>query len=261
MMAKDVATKKDTLPAAASAFEDYADVGFEDAGADAYSIPFLAILQSNSPQVKKSSGSYVAGAEEGSILNTVENVVYEGEKGVLVIPCAYRQGFVEWVPRDSGGGFVAEYSAAEAPRTTRSADNRDLLPNGNELIDTRYHSVLVVDEETGQAFPVVIAMTRTQVKKSKRWMSVMQGIKLPRKDGKGLFTAPMFSHTYRLKTVPEQKDEYSWYNWEVTKADMVTDPSLIAQAKQFHDALRKGEVREATDTLRTAEAVDDDIAF
>ena len=251
MAGKDVAKKKENLPALAESFEEFDSMGFETATADSYAIPFLAILQSNSPQVKKSSGKYIDGAAEGAILNTVQNTIIDGEEGVLVIPCAYRQGFVEWIPRDSGGGFVTEYAPHEAPRTERDEDNRDILPNGNELMDTRYHSVLLLNED-GTASPVVVAMTRTQVKKSKRWMSLMQDIKFPKKDGSGTYTPPMFSHIYRLKTVPEQKDEYSWYNWEIEKVSMIEDGAIVAQAKKFHDAIMAGEVREATDTARAA---------
>ena len=249
---KDVVVKKENLPALASTFEELDDMGFETATADSFAIPFLAILQSNSPQVKKTSGSYIDGASEGMLLNTVQNKTLEGEKdGVLVIPCAYRQGFVEWIPRDSGGGFVTEYDASAAPATTRDDDNRDVLPNGNELIDTRYHSVLLVNED-GTASPIVIAMTRTQVKKSKRWMSLMQDIRFPKSDGSGTYTPPMFSHVYRLKVVPEQKDEYSWWNWDISKEYMIEDGSLVAQAKKFHDAIMAGKIREATDSQRTA---------
>jgi hypothetical protein len=258
-MPKEVAKKKDAaLPALASTFEEMDDMGFENATADSYAIPFLAILQSNSPQVKKTSGAYIDGASEGMLLNTVQNSVLDGEEeGVLVIPCAYRQGFVEWIPRDSGGGFVTEYDASAAPRTERDADNRDVLPNGNELIDTRYHSVLLVNKD-GTASPIVIAMTRTQVKKSKRWMSLMQDIRFPRSDGSGTYTPPMFSHVYRLKVVPEQKDEYSWWNWDVSKEYMIEDGALVAQAKKFHDAIAAGEVREATDSQTAATGDDTD---
>ena len=40
--------------------------GLEEATADDYAIPFLRILQSMSPQLKKSDGKFIAGAEEGS---------------------------------------------------------------------------------------------------------------------------------------------------------------------------------------------------
>lgn len=257
MSKKEVAKKVEAgVPALAETYEQFDNAGFENATADSYAIPFLAILQSGSPQVKKSNGKYIEGATEGCLLNTVQNTILDGEEGVLVIPCAYRQGFVEWIPRDSGGGFVTEYAPHEAPRSERDDEGRDVLPNGNELQDTRYHSVLLLNED-GTCSPIVIAMTRTQVKKSKRWMSLMQDIKFPKADGSGTYTPPMFSHVYRLRTIPETKDEYSWYNWEVEKVEMIEDGAIVAQAKKFHDAIMAGEVREATDTQNVSAAGDD----
>lgn len=257
MSKKEVAKKVEAgVPALAATYEQFDNAGFENATADSYAIPFLAILQSGSPQVKKSNGKYIEGATEGCLLNTVQNTILDGEEGVLVIPCAYRQGFVEWIPRDSGGGFVTEYAPHEAPRSERDDEGRDVLPNGNELQDTRYHSVLLLNED-GTCSPIVIAMTRTQVKKSKRWMSLMQDIKFPKADGSGTYTPPMFSHVYRLRTIPETKDEYSWYNWEVEKVEMIEDGAIVAQAKKFHDAIMAGEVREATDTQNVSAAGDD----
>ena len=45
--------------------------GFEEATSDSYAVPFLQVLQSGSPQCKKSDGKYIKGAEEGMIFNTV----------------------------------------------------------------------------------------------------------------------------------------------------------------------------------------------
>lgn len=39
--------------------------GLEEAGVGDYAIPFLRVLQSMSPQLKKSDGQYIQGAEEG----------------------------------------------------------------------------------------------------------------------------------------------------------------------------------------------------
>ena len=83
-----------------------AGTGLEEASADDYAIPFLRVLQSMSPQLKKSDGKYIQGAEEGNLFNTVTETLYDGTEGVTIIPCAYKKKFIEWVPRESGGGFV-----------------------------------------------------------------------------------------------------------------------------------------------------------
>ena len=80
--------------------------GLENVSNDDITIPRLAIVQSGSPQRKKKDEKYIEGAEEGHIFNTVTNQLYDVE-GITVIPCGYRKSYVEWVPRESGGGLVA----------------------------------------------------------------------------------------------------------------------------------------------------------
>ena len=109
-------------PALANQFEEFADQGYEEADRDAFAIPFLSILQSGSPQCKKSEGEYIEGAQEGMFFNTVSNEVVDPEKvPCYLIPCHYSRAFVEWQPRETGGGFVAQHSVEVAARW--DADN------------------------------------------------------------------------------------------------------------------------------------------
>ena len=79
--------------------------GLENITNDDITIPRLAIVQAGSPQRKKKDEKYIEGAEEGNIFNTVTNQLYSDS--ITVIPCGYRKSYVEWVPREKGGGLVA----------------------------------------------------------------------------------------------------------------------------------------------------------
>src|SRR5688572_26653744 len=70
-------------------------------------IPYISIIQSNSPQVTKGHKDYIKGLETGDIYHTVRKEVTSGEKGISVIQCGSMRRWVEWISRDSGGGFVA----------------------------------------------------------------------------------------------------------------------------------------------------------
>ena len=66
------------LPAMmAESFAADAGSGFENADKDSYAIPFIKLLQSMSPQCKKSNGAYIQGAEEGMLFNTVTEEAHE----------------------------------------------------------------------------------------------------------------------------------------------------------------------------------------
>ncbi|MCK5018922.1 MAG: hypothetical protein KAS32_17805 [Candidatus Peribacteraceae bacterium] len=82
----------------------FGDSGYEGTSRDDFSIPYLSVLQQLSPQLKKKDAAYIENAEEGMLLNTVTQEVYDGAEGVLFQPCATEHAFVEWIPRKAGGG-------------------------------------------------------------------------------------------------------------------------------------------------------------
>lgn len=228
----------------AGQFEEDAGVGFESADSSSYAIPFLAILQSGSPQIKKSDGAYIKGAEEGMFYNTVTQELLDGEHGVIVIPCAFKRTFIKWAPRDSGGGFKGELqpSDPQVQAGVLDKDGRLVDSEGNLLSDTRTHYVLVLDGKGGYQ-PAVVSLSSTQIKKSRQWMSKMNGIKLQRADGSH-YTPAMFSHSYKVSTVPESNDKGSWFGLKVETLGAVESAELYQAAKAFRDAISSGEVKE-----------------
>lgn len=237
--------KKDPSALAAMEAQYAADAGagFEEADSSAYAIPFLQILQSGSPQCKKSDGAYIKGAEEGMLFNTVTQEVFDGETGIIVIPCHYTQRFVEWKLRESGGGFVGEHMPTDPIVGTTSKDEkgRDVLPNGNVLVDTRNHYVLIEDAN-GNLSPALIALSSTASKTSRQWMSKMQGIKIKNKEG-AFVTAPMNSRKYKLTTVPKSNDKGSWFVPSVELAGIVDSQAVYQAAAEFRNAVRTGEAK------------------
>jgi len=241
-----IAKKQPTELALASQYEENAGAGFEEADRDAFAIPFLAVLQSNSPQCSKAEGEYIKGAEQGFLFNSVSQEVFDPEdQNVEIIPCHYSRSFIEWKARgDGGGGLVAIHNVADGielmKQTTKDDKNKDALPNGNILVDTRQHFCLLV--VNGEATPVVISMSSTQMKKSKKWMTVMQNIKMARPNGT-TFTPPMFAYHYTVETVPESNDQGSWFGWKITIGELVVENELFEQAKAFRDAVVAGEAK------------------
>lgn len=260
----EVAAKQNTAVALAGQFEEDAGSGFENADSNAYAIPFLSILQSMSPQCKKSDGAYIKGAEEGMFYNSVSQEIFDGSAGVTVIPCYFKRSFIKWAPRDSGGGFKGELMPSDPQVAAGKVDKDGRLVDseGNLLSDTRTHYVLVVGKDGGYQ-PAVISLASSQIKKSRNWMSKMNGIKLQRADGSH-YTPAMFSHEYRITTVPESNDKGSWFGLKVETLGAVASAELYQAAKAFRDAVSSGEVKEAmphAEVDRTGENADADGGF
>jgi hypothetical protein len=236
----EVATKNEGA-LAVNMFEADADKGSQNMTQEDLALPFLKVLGQLSPEVNKRDGKYVEGAEPGMILNTVTNEVFDGTKGIDVLPVFYERKYVEWQDRGEGKGApVAIHDASSdiMSQTTRDKSFKDRLPNGNYLENTANHYVVVLGDSPQTA---LISMKATQLKISRKWNSIMMGIKLNGKNG--LFTPPTYSHIYNLKTVQMSNDKGTWFGWEVSKVGPVSDQSVYGIAKSFADQVGKGDVQ------------------
>ena len=111
----------------ANMFETDAGQGIANITQDDLALPFLKVLGQLSPEVNKRNAKYVEGAEPGMIINTVTNEVYDGEKGIDVVPVYYKRQHIEWQDRgESQGAPVKIYEAGDdLPKTQRDKFNKD----------------------------------------------------------------------------------------------------------------------------------------
>ena len=231
-----VATKKEGA-LAANLFEADANQGAQNISQEDLALPFLKILGQLSPEVNKRDGKYVEGAEPGKIINTVTNELYDS---IDVIPCHYKRQYIEWADRGTSTGAPVAIHDADSDivsQTTRGKDYKDRLPNGNYLDNTANHFVLLCGKNPGTA---LISMKSTQLKVSRKWNSMMMGLKMQGKNG--LFTPPTYSHIYNLSTVQMSNDKGTWFGWDVSKVGPVEQKDLYDMAKTFAVSVGKGEV-------------------
>ena len=220
-------------------FEADAGKGVENMGQEDLALPFLKVLSGNDPILDENET-----ARKGDIYNTVTGVVYKGKDGIRVVPCAYQRRFIQWAPRGMGSGApTAIYTPTDArPKTARSSeDNKDYVADGSgEYIEeTHQHFVIVVGDE-GMFQTALIAMKSTQLKKSRKWNSMMASRSMI--GSKGPFTPPRFSHIYHLKTIQEENSKGSWHGWEMSVEGPIQDVLLYQRAKSFADSITAGDV-------------------
>ena len=234
-------TEKKSAGLPSNIFEEDAAKGLGKIGQEDLALPFLKILGQLSPEVNKRDGKYVEGAEPGMIFNSVSGELYDGVKGINVIPAFYKLEYIEWKDRGEGPGApVAIYDSSSdvMSKTKPDANYKDRLPNGNYIEKTASHFVIITGDSPSTA---LISMKSTQLKISRKWNSMMSGIKLKGKNG--LFTPASFSHIYRLKTTQMSNDKGTWFGWEVSKVGPITDQQLYQQAKSFSESISKGAVK------------------
>jgi len=232
-------TEKDAkLPALSGAFEQDANGGFDGMGQEDMALPFLRLLAANSPEIGE-----LEGALPGMIYNTVTGELYDGKVGICVIPCAYTRQYIEWAPRGQGTGApIAVYPATSdiLSRTTRDkASNKDYLDNGNYIENTANHYVMLLSNNVPEA--ALITMKATQLKKSRKWNSMMMSLKTQGSSGQ-FFTPPMYSQRYLLTTTAESNDKGKWYGWEITHLGPILDMEVYGAARAFSQSIASGTV-------------------
>ena len=241
-----IANKKEGA-LATNLFEADANQGAQNISQADLALPFLKILGQLSPEVNKRDGKYVDGAEPGKIINTVTNKLYDS---IDVIPCHYKRQYIEWQDRGQSTGAPVAIHEADSDiisQTVRGKDYKDRLPNGNYLDNTANHFVIYLNTIPTSA---LISMKSTQLKVSRKWNSMMMGLKMQGKNG--LFTPPTYSHVYKLKTVQMSNDKGTWFGWDVSKVGPVTDKPLYDMAKNFAISVGKGEVEAKHGTEESA---------
>lgn len=199
--------------------------------AEDFALPFLAIAQSNSPQVKRQQpDKYIEGLEPGDIFNTTSRKFWRAAEGVSVVPVWFQKAWVEWILRDEGGGYVATYPIDDPIREQAKFGGKDkrylLLPSGHQLVDTSYH--FVVDPETGGV--LIVSMTSTGLSCSRQWQTMMKDTRLPYQGT--MVTAPGFACKYRLRSVYKKNDQGDWFTWAVSP-DGWTPGNIYPVARSF----------------------------
>jgi hypothetical protein len=250
--------------------EDYG-AGFEDFTRDDIAIPFLKTLQKTSPQVDEDSADHIEGAKAGMFFNTVTGELFDGkEKGLLIIPVHRVHQFIEWKPRDEGGGFVAAH-APDSPMVIEAKKGGtfgDLeTPDGNELKETFNVFVIIVGEgdREGENDMAIMAFSSTQIKIYKKWMANLRAIIIRDPDGRRR-PAPMFAHVFRITTRFQENSKGTWYGLNIGFANGIKaedsrlgpDSPLFEAAKSFRDVVMSGAAKVDYSHIQEAETSDPD---
>lgn len=255
--------------------------GLENMGTDERRVPFMNILQSNSPQVKRVSEGGIAGALAGMFLISSTGEVLDGEKGFWFIPAKRDHYFIEFTPRNLGGGLIAilppddkRVLALRAKQgkfgkltTATKWDAQHNPLDGTEITEifglAGYAcSVGALDE----VFPAFVGFKSTQIKKYQTMMDRVAKFFYETKAGK--VNPPLWAHCWLVRTVGEKNKKGEFYGFKITLSALNPDGSekdkresllfpnhpVYIAAKKLHDDLVSG----AATVDREAAGADDD---
>lgn len=242
--------EKNTLPALPADIDFNADM--EDFGAnysaEQMTTPFLNILQALSPQVTRGKAEFMKDAQPGMLYNTVTKELYDGEQGINMILSNFKESYIEWVPRNKGGGFVAEYDIVQGGRAKIHVDQdfNSIIQEGSpvgtpgnllSLTHTRLGAIVKDDLLTWS--PVVMSMASSALKVSRGinalhrmidWTNPSTGKTGP------LGKCPMPLILWNVKTITRSNDNGTWFTWDFTKKNFLYElPQFIDLYRSIRD--------------------------
>lgn len=237
-------TKTKAVSTSVIDFEADAGKGMENVDKDSIAIPFIQVLQGLSPQLET-----VKGAKIGQFINTVTNELFDS---IDIVPCAFQRNYLKWNPRSKGGGFrgmmsVAEYNSLEAAGQIKEVKDEKggkshMNSEGEEILDTRIHFILQRMPD-GSVRPAILSLSKSGIKKSKRLIALIDGIRIEGKNGS--FCPASYSHVYHLEAVKEKNEKGTWYSIEPTLLERVGDMETYEAGKKLYEAVMKGSVEMA----------------
>ena len=246
---------------------------------DDLALPFISIIQANSPELKKQQeDKFIPGARVGDLFHGITRRFWPGfaddgrtppvtpdKAGLLALVVRYTPSYTQWWPRDSklGKGFVKDWGAnsdimnstSKDPEVNGIANPKGLpmLPDGTYIQDAALYYLLWVDRTTGEFGWGLASMKSTQRKKARAWNSLRQDLKVP-KAGGGFFKPAPYFFNYVLTTSFESNDQGDWYGYKID-LNVGTDKkpiytinlpegrAIYNAAKEFDEMIGRGAVK------------------
>lgn len=132
-------------------------------------IPRIELVQALSPCIDPAKPEYIEGAQPGMFFNSVTRELFGNS--VIVCPVYFRKQWLAWRDRKAGGGFGGAFdSVQEAQERINTEADADQW----EATETAQQIVLVYNQETGETTEAVVSMSRTKLKVSRQWNSLIR---------------------------------------------------------------------------------------
>lgn len=241
-----------------SGYAEDSGAGFENTTQSDLSIPFLSVLQAGSPEVLAEDSS----AKPGMIVNRTTGELIPGKEGLTFVPALVEHSYVEWVPRDKGGGLVGSHAIdSEIVRRVRETQPLGAYKhpdNENDLIET-YALWVVALTAAGDPYPAVINFSSTAIRPFKDFLFRARSIVIGLPDGRKITNLPLFSHCWVMRTARQEKAGNVWHTplisfagENATASRLAPSSDLYQKAKSVREAVSAGTVKAATETLTRA---------
>ncbi len=202
-------------------------------------VPIVKLLQPLSPELDRSDSRYVEGAVAGDILlPNAPHPLLSSAEGLPFLPSYQWHDYVEWIPREQGGGIVGR-SKTRPPEARRVIDPKRpkaqkwVMPSGNESSETISFAGFAVTQDGH--LPFVLPFKSSGLSVARAWMTAMRY----KKDEQGRET-PIFGQVWKLSTVQQKNTMGSWYVMQPRFERFVTSVDELRLAMELHKSFADG---------------------
>jgi hypothetical protein len=282
--------------AAVSPYGNLAGAGFQNVKPEDLKTPFIKQLQGMSPEITDG----MEGAKLGMFYNTSTGELIPADKGFVAVPIEKVHHYVEWRPREAGGGFVGTHAinsevVAKAialnggnkfGKLKVPSFNQEGQSTGfNDIIES-HDVLLMILDETGTKHrdgdTAIFAFTSTKIKACRDWYTKMFTLKMPTdSNGNVQPRPPLFAFRSRFTGFKDPRTakgvffstdikafaEGSWMDSLIIhpEATSILDwqKKLLGQAADLYGRFAKGEVKADYEkqTNAAVETTGEDVPF
>jgi hypothetical protein len=235
-----------------SAFEGL-PTGLENVTAKDLIIPRIVALQGLSPQLNKNKPEYIEGASSGDFCDVATGNIWKAD--LELIPCYFAVVYLEWAPRDSGKGLVANHGT-DVERAHKHATMNDkmqwITKEGNLIAETATYFCLNMSAGGRRSF---VPLSSTALKDGRLWMTAITNERIPGTDKQ----APLFYRSWIANTVGKSNAKGDWNGWKFKPGRMILDiggKALLDEAVDFHKQAKDGMVQGSFDQENVTEDSD-----
>lgn len=203
-------------------------------------MPRLALAQGLTPQVAEQKEGFSVGV----LFNSVNEKIYGKGPIYFTIIRADKPRFIQFRPREDGGGIIDMDVPANDPRTQWG-------PNGVKPVATKFYDYIVAMlpfSEDPMDNIIALSLKSTGIKVAKQLNTLMK-----------FRQGPIFESVYELTTGVEKNTKGTYAVYKVRNAGYLTDAGMKEMCESLYESLRDRSIEIDRDVAGTDD-VDDSMA-
>jgi hypothetical protein len=209
--------------------------GTEDIAADELRLPRLAIAQAMSPQATEGNSQFIEGLRPNDMFNDLTGEIY-GRGPLTFVPCSRHVRYIEFVPREEGGGIRDMDVPRHDPRTKWGKDEHgDKVPP----LATEFVEFVVLLLRPSKAPEPIVLSIKTTNKWNRRAADQLTTFIKTR-------NAAIYSGLYKVSSGPEKNEHGTFGVYSVRNAGFIPETpagiALKAYAEKFAKSMEGKEI-------------------